>query len=194
MPGEGPTTTESADPVKRFGFTNEDIQKDEDLSRVRKVLEKSRAFTELMKILRSKGVTVTSVVRDLPSKAGGGSTRGRGDQMGIVIDPLHIPSGIHVIDVYAHEWGEVWEKHGGPPPDDFMNRVQDELGIRRTRGHPPESKPESTETRTPSSLSRDRFARPGTRDKPSDPKLLDGGVPDDSQRGLGERARGTRDR
>lgn len=145
------------DPAEVFGIANDEVTDDSQLHRVRLILESSRAFSEAVAALKRKGVNVIVSFEDLPPDAGGGRTYGSaGDrERRIVLDHADMKPGIHVIDVYAHEFGHVWEDHGGPTADYFMNLVQEDLGIRTTR-------PTHTVLRS----ARNPFAPAGSRENP----------------------------
>lgn len=143
------------EPIKILGFTNDDIQSTVDMERVRRALKNSKTFNRCLKYLADKNVRVIVEVGELPAKAGGGRCKGSGNLYGIVIDPEDIEPGIHVVDIYIHEFGHAWEEHGGPSADYFTNQIQKEMGIRQTRP-----------THTPLSTPRDIFAPPGSRENP----------------------------
>jgi len=139
-------------PNDRYGFTNNDIETTTDLDRVRQVLNQSRVFKDAAEALRNAGIT-TPVTIDPNLPVAGRTYGGPADtERPIAINPSEIPDDGHVGDVYAHEFGHVWEDHGGPPADRFVSQVNRELGIRE---RPPSHSPLPT--------TRDPFAPPGTR-------------------------------
>ncbi len=144
-----------SDPVRLFGFSNDDIQSVGDLDRVENVLKHSKIFMRALSIIKNKNINVSVGIANLPEKAGGGRCYGSGRVYGVSIDPEDIAPGIHVVDIYIHEFGHVWEDHDGPSADYFTNQVQKELGIRQTKP-----------THTPLSTPRDPFAKPGSKDNP----------------------------
>lgn len=153
----GTVPTAGGDPAEMFGIANDEVTGNVQLGQVRTILETSGVFRTAAAALKSKGITVDVAVGNLPQDSGGGRTFGsKGQrQRGIVLDPAAMKPGIHVVDVYAHEFGHVWEDHGGPSADYFMNLVQEDLGVRKT-----------LPTHTVLKSARDPFAPAGSRQNP----------------------------
>jgi hypothetical protein len=124
----------SDDPVKRFGINNKDIEFVVDLRPLLKIMRESPSFKKMEETLKKKKIAVEHEVKPLPTESGGGSTSG-GAKSPVRIITLWqqvIPKDFHILDVFIHEYGHVYEDHGGPDYQTFVNQVQKEIGIRQT--------------------------------------------------------------
>lgn len=124
----------SDDPAVRFGIENRDIEFAVDLGDVLGLLDTSEQFLKMKSALKTKRVSVELEVKHLPPETGGGTTDppARTQSYLLTFWPPVIPKGYHIIDVVIHEHGHVFEFHGGPDYQSFVNAVQKDIGIRQT--------------------------------------------------------------
>lgn len=148
--GRSVVNASSNDPAVRFGVQPDDIFGTKDLDKLLTISRESESFKTMERKLKSIGVHVTREVSRLEAKQGGGTTVGNAKSKvrGVIIWPEGVFKGFHVLDIFIHEYGHVYEDNGGPDYQTFLNTVQDELGIRRT----PDSHRISTPPGAPSPL------------------------------------------